>query len=95
MSGPFTRRGTTGNGAGPRRTSNAMAIISLICGIVGLFTLGIFYGPIALILGGIAVRQASRGRGHRGLAWAGLLLGVADVILLIVVLVSARHYAFG
>jgi hypothetical protein len=94
MSGPFTRRRMAGNGTAPRRSSNGMAIASVTCGIVGLFFLGFIFGPIALILGGIAVHQASRGRGQRAIAWAGLILGVIDVILLIVVLVSARNYAF-
>jgi hypothetical protein len=94
MSGPFTRRGMAGNGAAPRGSSNGMAIAAIICGIVGLFFLGFIFGPIALILGGLALYQASRGMGQRGIAWAGLILGVIDVVLLIVVLVSARHYAF-
>jgi hypothetical protein len=68
-----------------------MAIASLVCGIVGLFFLGFVFGPLALILGGLALYQASRGMGHRGIAWAGLALGVIDVALLIVVLVSARY----
>lgn len=95
MSGPFTRRGMAGNGAAPRGGSNGMAIASLICGIVGLFFLGFIFGPLALILGGLALYQTSRGMGRRGMAWAGLILGIIDVVLLIVVLVSARHYAFG
>lgn len=94
MSGPFTRRGMAENGAAPR-SSNGMAIAALVCGIVGLFFLGFIFGPLALILGGLAVYHANRGMGRRGIAWAGLILGVIDVVLLIVVLVSARHHAFG
>jgi uncharacterized protein DUF4190 len=94
MSGPFTRRGMAGNGTAPRGSYNGMAIASLVCGIIGLFFLGFIFGPLALILGGVALYQASRGMGRRGLAWAGLILGVIDVVLLIVVLVSARPYAF-
>ena len=94
MSGPFTRWGMPRNGTAPRGGPNGMAIASLVCGIIGLFFLGFIFGPIALILGGVALSQASQGRGRRGLAWAGLILGVIDVVLLIVVLVSARPYAF-
>jgi hypothetical protein len=94
MSGPFTRRGMAGYGTPPRGNSNGLAIVSLVCGIVGLFFLGFIFGPLALILGGMALYQASRGIGHRGIAWAGLILGVIDVVLLIVILVSARRYAF-
>jgi hypothetical protein len=93
MSGPFTRRGRAGYATAPRGNSSGLAINSLICGIIGLFFLGFIFGPIALILGGAAVYQASRGIGRRGIAWAALILGVLDVVLLIVVLVSARRYA--
>jgi hypothetical protein len=84
----------TGYGTAPRGRSNGLAITSVTCGIIGLFFLGFIFGPIALILGGAAVYQASRGIGRRSTAWAGLILGVIDVILLIVVLASSRHYAF-
>jgi hypothetical protein len=83
------------NGIPSRASSNGLAIVALVCGIIGLFFLGFIFGPIALILGGIAVYQARRGIGRRGTAWAALILGVIDVVLLIVVLVSARQYAFG
>jgi hypothetical protein len=93
MAGPFTPRDRTGDGAAARGSSSGFAIASLVCGIVGLFFLEIILGPFAIIFGALALRRASEGGRHRILAWAGLALGIIDVLLFIVILAVARHRA--
>jgi len=70
-----------------------MAISALVCGIVGLFIFEVILGVLAIIFGGIGLSRANRGAGRRGLAWAGVILGVIDVVLFVVILaVSAKHH---
>ncbi|WP_250282894.1 hypothetical protein [Frankia sp. CiP1_Cm_nod2] len=68
---------------GPIRTRTPTArrdsVISLVCGIIGLFLLGIILGIVAIAFG---VRGRRGGGGH--LATAGLVLGIVDVALWIV-----------
>ena len=42
--------------------------------------------------GGIGVSWANRGVGHRGLAWAGVVLGIIDVLLFIVLIALAGSH---
>lgn len=73
------------------RGGNGLAIAALVCGIVGLFVFAIILGPLALILGLVALNKAKRGAGHRGLAIAGVVLGVVDIALFLVVLLAAAN----
>ncbi|ANS70741.1 hypothetical protein SLINC_8517 [Streptomyces lincolnensis] len=70
--------------------TNGLAIASLCCGIVGLFILNIILGPLAIVFGAVARRQAAAKNGA-GMAKAGIVLGVVDVILWIVLLVVAAN----
>ncbi|AEH09051.1 MULTISPECIES: hypothetical protein [Protofrankia] len=74
---------------GSTRTPTARrdSIISLVCGIIGLFFLGIILG-IAAIAFGVRGR-----RGGGRLATAGLVLGVIDVALWIVGLTMSNANA--
>jgi hypothetical protein len=47
--------------------------------------------PLAIIFGGVGLRKASQGAGHRGMAWAGLVLGIIDVLLFVVLIVVAAN----
>jgi Domain of unknown function (DUF4190) len=94
MARTSTRWDTTQNGTEMRGRSNGMAIAALVCGIIGLFILEIILGPLAIIFGGLALQRANRGAGQRGMAWAGLILGVIDVLGFIVILALARHHGF-
>ncbi|MFC1413496.1 DUF4190 domain-containing protein [Streptacidiphilus sp. N1-12] len=48
-----------------------MAVAGLVCGIVGIFLLNIILGPLALIFGGVGLRNAKRaGPGRTGMATA-------------------------
>ena len=69
--------------AGPRRRTGArdtegMAVTSFVLGLVGLLVLNVVLGPIAVVL---AVRSLKRGTGRRSRAMAGLVLGIADIVV--------------
>jgi hypothetical protein len=69
--------------------TNGLAIASLCCGIVGLFVLNIILGPLAIVLGVVSRRQA--GGNGSGMAKAGIVLGVVDVVLWLVLLLVAAN----
>ncbi|MET9494920.1 hypothetical protein [Streptomyces sp. NPDC006552] len=62
-----------------RRDTDGMAVASFVLGLVGLLVLNVFLGPIAIILAGLALW---RGTTRRGRALLGLGLGVADLVVL-------------
>lgn len=67
--------------ASPGKTSG-MAVASFVLSLVGIFCFGFVTGLLALILGAVAMRATSREpalRG-RGLAVAGFIIGIIDVI---------------
>lgn len=75
--------------------TNGLAIASLCCGIVGLFILNIILGPLAIIFGAVARRQAAVKSGA-GMAKAGIILGIVDVVLwLVLLIVAANNGGFG
>lgn len=64
---------------------NGLAVASLVLGITsivfcwwGLFTL--VQVVLAVVFGGVAIRAANQGAGHKGLAVAGLACGIAGFI---------------
>jgi hypothetical protein len=76
----------TDTGPGARTASNGMAIAALVCGIVGLFVFSIVLGPLAIIFGGIGLSRTRAGAGGRTMALWGVVLGIIDVILFIVLI---------
>ncbi|MFJ6727494.1 MULTISPECIES: DUF4190 domain-containing protein [unclassified Streptomyces] len=68
--------------------TNGLAIASLCCGIIGLFLLNIVLGPLAIVFGVVARRQAGVKSGA-GMAKAGIVLGVVDVVLWVLLMVIA------
>ena len=67
----------------PQQTSTK-AVVALVLGIVGVFFCSIFVGIAALVVGRSAVNEvdASGGRtGGRGMAKAGWILGIVDIVL--------------
>lgn len=73
---------------GARRKTNALAIVSLVCGILYLCGIG---SIVAVVCGHLARSQIARdpGQGGKGLALAGLILGYVGVgLVLLVVLLS-------
>ncbi|MEU0335176.1 DUF4190 domain-containing protein [Streptomyces sp. NPDC006193] len=78
-----------------RSRTNGLAIASLCCGIVGLFLLNIVLGPLAIVFGIIARRQAT-GQSGTGMAKAGIILGAVDLVLwLVLASVAAHNGGFG
>ncbi|MET9759400.1 DUF4190 domain-containing protein [Streptomyces sp. NPDC006372] len=84
----------TSYGSSPAASSgsrtNGLAIASLCCGIIGLFILNIVLGPLAIIFGAVARRQAAAKNGA-GMAKAGIILGIVDVVLWLVLLMVAAN----
>ncbi|MEU2560300.1 DUF4190 domain-containing protein [Streptomyces longispororuber] len=60
-----------------------MAVASFVLGLVGLLVLNLVLGPVAIGLACVALR---RGTARRGRALLGLGLGVADLVLLAVLI---------
>lgn len=56
------------------------AIGSLVCGIIGFFVFGLILGIIALVLGFQVRKTAPRGTTSRGMATAGIVLGIVDLL---------------
>ncbi|NSC21647.1 DUF4190 domain-containing protein [Streptomyces albus subsp. chlorinus] len=69
-----------------RGDANDMAVASFVMGLVGLLVFNIVLGPCAVVLGALAL---SRDTTRRGRALLGAALGVADLIVL-AVLVTAN-----
>ncbi|MFE9841514.1 DUF4190 domain-containing protein [Streptomyces goshikiensis] len=69
------------------RDADAMAVTAFVLGLVGLLVMNIVLGPVAVVLGSLALwRRTSR----PGRARLGIALGVADLVIL-ATLVSADH----
>ncbi|WP_322871555.1 hypothetical protein [Streptomyces goshikiensis] len=69
------------------RDADAMAVTAFVLGLVGLLVMNIVLGPVAVVLGSLALwRRTSR----PGRARLGIALGIADLVVL-AVLVSADH----
>jgi hypothetical protein len=94
MSGTYTRRDTGTAEPVTHGGSNGLAIAALVCGIVGLVILNFILGPLAIIFGGVGLRRASRGAGRRGMSWAGVVLGIVDIVILVGVYAAVPHHAF-
>jgi len=78
-----------------KRKTSALSVISLVLGIIGLLIFGIVLGILALIFGGLGLsRDNYRYKGH-GIATAGLILGVIDVFIMIILIVFFPDYIIG
>ena len=64
------------------KTGGGFAIASLVCSLVGLFLYGIIMGIISIIFGVIGL-----GSKRSGLATAGLVIGIIDVVVVLFTLV--------
>lgn len=67
-----------------QQPSNGMATASLVLGILGFFLP--ILSILALIFGGIGISKANQGAGGKGLAVAGLVLGIVGTLVLLYVL---------
>ncbi|MEU1118092.1 MULTISPECIES: hypothetical protein [unclassified Streptomyces] len=75
-----------------RRDTNGMAVASFVLGLLGLLVLNVFLGPVAIVLAGIALW---RGTARRGRALLGLGLGVADLVVLAVLVSMDNTVSWG
>ncbi|AJZ82414.1 MULTISPECIES: DUF4190 domain-containing protein [Streptomyces] len=66
-----------------RRDADGMAVASFVLGLIGLLLFNAVFGPCAIVLGTLALARETR---RRGRALLGLALGIADVVVLIVLL---------
>ncbi|MFI9615101.1 DUF4190 domain-containing protein [Streptomyces sp. NPDC052023] len=74
--------------ASPGSRTNGLAITSLTCGIIGIFLFNVILGPIAVVLGAVGMRQAAT-KGGGGMAKAGIILGILDLVIFGVLLALA------
>lgn len=81
-----------GNGRTAGTQPSGLAVAALVCGIVGLFFANIVLGPLAVIFGGVSLSRSRRSGGRSGMAMAGLVLGVIDILVFVflVSLVASR-----
>ena len=90
----YGQYGPGGYGPPAQAKTNTLAIISLVCGIVQIL-LGLIAGIPAIILGAIALKQiTARGERGRGLAIAGLVIGIIGVlisVIAIIAIIAAGH----
>jgi hypothetical protein len=72
------------------KSAMGFAIASIVCGVIGLFIFGYILGLLAIIFGGIALRRIRMNPDQpgRGLAVAGMVLGLIDVILLAILMLA-------
>ncbi|MFE7954660.1 MULTISPECIES: DUF4190 domain-containing protein [unclassified Streptomyces] len=74
--------------------TNGLAVASLVCGVIGVLFASVILGPLAIVFGAVGLRQAPA-KGGAGLAKAGLVLGVVDLIIFVVLIaVAASHGGF-
>lgn len=75
-----------------RRDTDGMAVASFVLGLLGLLVLNLFLGPIAIVLASTALL---RGTGRKGRAMLGLGLGVADLVVLAVLMSIDNTVSWG
>jgi hypothetical protein len=82
--------GPPGHGAPAGGEGNAVAIVALVLGIIGIVTalftagvLGILLGIVAIVLGVLGRRKVRQGRSHEhgGLALGGVITGVVSLVI--------------
>ncbi len=73
--------------AAARSDSDGTAVASFILGLLGTFVFNAVFGPLAVVLACVSLARGTR---RRGRALLGLALGVADVVIL-AVLIAGHH----
>jgi hypothetical protein len=68
------------------------AVAALTLGVAGLFFFNVVFGPAAIVLGAIAAHKRRADTPSRTAGLAGVALGVADLVVLAVLMaVQMRH----
>ncbi|MFD3608898.1 DUF4190 domain-containing protein [Streptomyces atroolivaceus] len=71
----------SGEGRPAAREADGLAVASFVLGLLGLLVMNILLGPVAIVM---AVLALARSTARRGRALLGLALGVADLVVLAV-----------
>ena len=66
------------------KSGAGFSIASFVVGLVGLLVAGLICGTLAVIFGAIGLK-----RGKRGLAIAGMIIGIVDVVVVLIALAAA------
>ncbi|MFJ8860661.1 DUF4190 domain-containing protein [Streptomyces sp. NPDC102451] len=69
------------DGRSATREADGLAVASFVLGLLGLLVMNILLGPVAIVMALIAL---ARSTARRGRALLGLALGVADLVVLAV-----------
>ncbi|MFJ2172923.1 DUF4190 domain-containing protein [Streptomyces sp. NPDC087851] len=75
-----------------RSDADGMAVASFVLGLLGLLVLNLVLGPMAIVLAALALW---RGTTRRGRAALGLFLGVADLVVLAVLVGADGTVSWG
>ncbi|MEV4334214.1 DUF4190 domain-containing protein [Streptomyces sp. NPDC049597] len=75
-----------------RKDADGMAVAAFVLGLVGLLVMNILLGPTAVVLAALALRH---GTGRRGRALLGLALGIADLVVLAVLVTVNGSVVWG
>ncbi|MFJ3516998.1 DUF4190 domain-containing protein [Streptomyces sp. NPDC090131] len=93
--GPRTgpRTGSRGSAAATRtRDADAMAVTGFVLGLVGLLVMNLILGPVAVVLGALALRRHTT---RPGRARLGIALGLADVLVLVCLVTADGTWSWG
>ena len=75
-----------------RKDADGMAVAAFVLGLVGLLVMNIVLGPIAIVLAALALWRGAR---RRTRALLGLALGVADLVVLAVLVTVNGSVVWG
>ncbi|MFC5169051.1 MULTISPECIES: hypothetical protein [Streptomyces] len=67
------------------READGLAVASFVLGLLGLLVMNILLGPVAIVMAIVALARSTT---RRGRALLGLALGVADLVVLAVLVTS-------
>jgi Domain of unknown function (DUF4190) len=82
----------TYGGQSVARQRNGMAVAGFVCAFIGIFLFNFILGPLGIIFGGVGLSRARDGAPNRGLAIAGVVLGIIDLVLFLVLVVAVAHH---
>ncbi|MEU3214501.1 DUF4190 domain-containing protein [Streptomyces sp. NPDC006971] len=74
------------------RDADGLAVASFVLGLVGLLVMNILLGPAAIVM---AVLALARATSRRGRAFLGLALGIADLVVLAVLVTGSGTISWG
>ncbi|MER6502946.1 DUF4190 domain-containing protein [Streptomyces sp. NPDC001455] len=74
------------------RDADGLAVASFVLGLVGLLVMNILLGPAAVVM---AILALARATSRRGRAFLGLALGIADLVVLAVLVTGSGTISWG